>query len=162
MDRIAEYLSVLPTDAARTELTRCCGARRWVEQMLAALPFASDAAVLAAAEREWRSLERKDWLEAFARHPRIGDRATAGWSRDEQSGMNAAAAAVRARIAEGNRLYEEKFGHLFLICATGLTADEIVRELDRRLANPPEEELRNAAAEQAKITRLRLEKLVSR
>jgi OHCU decarboxylase len=157
---VAEHLNGLSEDAARAALTRCCGARRWVEQMLAARPFGSDAALVASAERVWWGLGREDWLEAFARHPRIGERAAEEWSRREQAGVDGTTAAIRADLAERNRAYEERFGHLFLISATGKTADALLGELRRRLANDPATELRIAAGEQAKIIRLRLEKLV--
>ena len=160
----AAYLNSLPMPAARTALGRCCGARRWVEAMLAARPFASDAELLAAAERVWWGLGPTDWLEAFAAHPRIGDRGSGGaltdWARHEQAGADGAAGATLAALAQGNLTYEERFGHVFLISATGKTADEMLGALRGRLANDPATELRVAAAEQAKITRLRLDKLV--
>jgi 2-oxo-4-hydroxy-4-carboxy-5-ureidoimidazoline decarboxylase len=161
----AAYLNSLPMPAARTALGRCCGARRWVEAMLAARPFASDAELLAAAERVWWGLGRTDWLEAFAVHPRIGDRGSGGaltdWARREQAGADGAAGATLAALAQGNLTYEERFGHVFLISATGKTADEMLGALRGRLANDPAAELRVAAEEQAKITRLRLDKLVT-
>ncbi len=115
----AAHLNSLPMPAARTALGRCCGARRWVEAMLAARPFASDADLLAAAERVWWGLGRADWLEAFAAHPRIGDRGSGGaltdWARREQAGADGAARATLAALAQGNLTYEERFGHVFLI-----------------------------------------------
>ena len=158
----ADYLNSLPAVAARSALGRCCNARRWVDAMLAARPFASDAELLATAERVWWGLGRADWLEAFAAHPRIGGRVGAGmdWARREQAGANGAAQATLAALAQGNVTYEERFGHVFLISATGKTADEMLGALRGRLANDPATELRVAAEEQAKITRLRLDKLV--
>ena len=158
----AGYLNSLSIAAARAALGRCCGARHWVDGMLAARPFASDAELLAVAERVWWSLERADWLEAFAAHPRIGARAEAmtDCARREQAGANGAAEATLAALAQGNRTYEERFGHVFLICATGRTADEMLGALRGRLTNDPATELRVAAEEQAKITRLRLDRLV--
>ena len=158
----AAYLNSLPMPAARTALGRCCGARRWVEAMLAARPFASDADLLATAERVWWGLGRTDWLEAFAAHPRIGDRgAMADWARREQAGADGAAVATLAALAQGNLTYEQRFGHVFLISATGKTADGMLGALRGRLTNDPATELRVAAEEQAKITRLRLDKLVT-
>jgi OHCU decarboxylase len=159
--RVAGYLNALSEERARTALQRCCGARHWVDGMLAARPFASDAELLAAAERVWWGLGRADWLEAFAAHPRIGARAEAmtDWARREQAGANGAAEATLAALAQGNRTYEERFGHVFLICATGRTADEMLGALRGRLTNDPATELRVAAEEQAKITRLRLDRL---
>jgi OHCU decarboxylase len=158
---VAEHLNGLPDAEARAALTKCCASARWVAQMLAARPFGSDGALLASADRIWWALGREDWLEAFARHPRIGERAAEEWSRGEQAGVNGATAAIRAELAERNRAYEKRFGHVFLISATGKTAEAMLGELRRRLANDPATELRIAAGEQAKITRLRLEKLVT-
>ena len=161
-ERLAGYLNALSEERARGALGRCCGARHWVDGMLAARPFASDTELLAAAERVWWGLGRADWLEAFAAHPRIGARAEAmtDWARREQAGANGAAEATLAALAQGNRTYEKRFGHLFLICATGRTADEMLGALRARLTNDPATELRVAAEEQAKITRLRLDRLV--
>lgn len=132
--------------------------------MLVARPYASDAHLLATAEELWWALEPADWLEAFEAHPRIGEKAephdpTAGWSAEEQAGVAGAAAATRAALETGNRAYESKFGHVFLVCATGRSAEELRSDLQRRLENEPDLELRVAAGEQAKITRLRLERL---
>lgn len=157
----AEHLNALPAPAASAALGRCCGARRWVEAMLALRPFASDAALFAGAERAWWALGREDWLEAFGAHPRIGQHAADAWARSEQAGVSAAGEDTRAALAQGNRAYEERFGHVFLICATGKSATEMLGALRGRLGNDPAAELRIAAAEQAKITRLRLEKLAA-
>ena len=160
---LALYLNSLSDAAARIALDRCCGAARWVDGMLAARPYASDAAVFEVAERVWWGLAATEWLAAFARHLRIGEGAGAdAWAQREQAGMAGAPAATRAALADGNRDYETRFGHVFLICATGRSAEEMRRELERRLRNDPAAELRVAATEQAKITRLRLEKLVPR
>ena len=158
---VAAHVNGLSEDAARAALTRCCATRRWVEQLLAARPFPSDAALLAEAERVWWRLDRKDWLEAFRRHPRIGEQTAEEWSRREQAGVAEAGAATRAALGRENGAYAERFGYLFLTCATGKTAGELLDELRRRLANDPATELRVAASEQAKITRLRLERLVA-
>jgi OHCU decarboxylase len=166
-DRIAQRLNGLTEEQARATLLKCCASARWADQMLAARPFVDDAAVLGAAERIWHGLARDDWLEAFAAHPRIGDRggedprhvATREWSQREQAGAATADAATRGALAAGNSDYERRFGHVFLICATGRTADEMLAELRRRLEHEPGEEVLVAAAEQARITRLRLERL---
>ncbi|HUO86001.1 MAG TPA: 2-oxo-4-hydroxy-4-carboxy-5-ureidoimidazoline decarboxylase, partial [Thermoanaerobaculia bacterium] len=117
------------------------------------------------AEEIWWQLTAADWLEAFAAHPRIGERAagestSARWSAGEQAGATAAADDVKQAIAAGNRRYEERFGHVFLISAAGRSGSEILAALERRLANEPQRELHEAAAEQAAITRLRLERLL--
>lgn len=135
--------------------------------MLARRPFANEEAVGHAASEIEASLQRADWLEAFTAHPRIGDldslkkkfAATATWAEGEQAGVAGAADEVLLALAEGNRLYEQRFGHIFIVCATGKSAVEMLTLLRARLPNSPEDELGIAAAEQAKITRLRLEKL---
>ena len=146
---------------ATAEFLRCCGAHRWAEGMAAARPFATEADLFAGAERIWNGLAAEDWLEAFAAHPRIGGTANSAWSRAEQAGVEGAGSDVQDELARLNVEYEARFGHVFLICATGRSAAEMLAELRRRLHHPPAEELRLAAAEQAKITRLRLEKLLT-
>jgi 2-oxo-4-hydroxy-4-carboxy-5-ureidoimidazoline decarboxylase len=166
-------LNALAPEAAREALRSCCGAARWVDAMLALRPFASSDALYAAADRIWRGLDRADVLEAFAHHPRIGDRgggdsaraATAtsqAWSAEEQ----ARAAATTATDPDGasalrtlNQQYAARFGYIFIICAAGKSADQILAALRARLPNPPDVELGIAAGEQGAITRLRLEKL---
>jgi 2-oxo-4-hydroxy-4-carboxy-5-ureidoimidazoline decarboxylase len=129
--------------------------------MLARLPYPTDAALYRTARHEWWSLERGDWLEAFAAHPRIGDRSGEDWSRREQSGVSDAAAEIRRALEAGNRDYEERFGYVYVVCATGRSAADLLSDLRRRLANEPAQEIRVAAGEQAKITALRLERLVT-
>jgi 2-oxo-4-hydroxy-4-carboxy-5-ureidoimidazoline decarboxylase len=131
-------------------------------------PFPLLEALFAAAEHCWWRLDREDWHEAFTAHPRIGERAAAhpapgdrGWSAGEQAGATGMEAARAARLAEANREYEERFGWVYLVCATGKSGDEMLDLLEHRLGDDPEHELRVAAAEQAKITRLRLEKLLA-
>jgi allantoicase len=161
-------LNAMSAERARASLTNCCGSSAWVEQMAAARPFGT-ADLFNAADRVWNSLPEDDWREAFAHHPRIGERGRAAaqsaeahrWSAGEQSQAQEAAPETFAALAEGNRAYEERFGYVFLVCATGRTSEEILDALRRRLANDPATELREAAAEQAKITRLRLEKLLT-
>ena len=159
--RISGYLNGLSAESASAELGRCCGASSWVGGMMAARPFDDDTTVFETAGQIWRSLAPDDWREAFEKHPRIGDRAEEKWSRQEQAGVDGASDVIQRELAEGNRKYEERFGHVFLICATGLTAHVMLSELKRRLRNEPERELEIAAAEQGKITRLRLEKLAA-
>lgn len=167
--RIAQHVNALPDAEARAALHRCCASRRWVDAMIAARPYPDDAALLAMADRAWWELAPGDWREAFAAHPRIGDREAAGprhdatrdWSQREQAGTAAADRATLAALARGNREYERRFGHVFLISATGRAADELLAALQRRLGNDPAAELREAAGEQAQITRLRLERLAA-
>lgn len=129
--------------------------------MMLARPFANDAQVFAIAEGAWRGLNQSDWLEAFAAHPRIGGLARDKWAQAEQSGAAAASDTTRKALADGNLEYEKRFGHVFLICATGLSADLMLAELKRRIGNDAAKELELAAGEQEKITRLRLEKLAA-
>jgi len=164
------WLNARSAEEARAALTRCCGSARWVEAMLARRPFSSPAALHREAEDIWAGLGRDDQLEAFAHHPAIaaGDaelRARAGaaadWSKQEQSGAAGADAATLAALRARNIEYRQRFGFVFLVCATGKSAAEMLALVEERLKNDPDTELRVAAAEQAKITRLRLERLGS-
>lgn len=168
-------LSDLPDGEARAELRACCGSSRWVERMLSQRPFKNRDEVFESAAHLWWQLGRQDWLEAFAAHPRIGEDATAGptggptggaalaarWSAAEQSQVSAAELVVKAALAEVNRAYEVRFGHVYIVCATGKSAEELLALARIRLGNDPDTELTVAAAEQAKITRLRLERLLT-
>ena len=140
-----------------------CHSRRWAEQVAGGRPYADVAALQAAADQVWTGLGPDDWLEALAAHPRIGERggASADWSRREQAGVGAADAELQAAIADGNAAYERRFGHVFLISAAGRGAGELLAALQDRLGNDPGTELRVAAGEHRRITRLRLEKLVA-
>jgi OHCU decarboxylase len=157
-------LNSVSQDRARTALSSCCGSRAWVDEMVAERPFASVDALFDAADRVWRGLPRDDKLEAFAAHPRIGERArraegaAAAWSASEQRGVASAARDVRAELARANEEYERRFGYIFIICATGKSADEMLSALLLRLANDPDTEIAIAAEEQRKITKLRLDK----
>ncbi len=161
-------LNVLTAETAAAEFRRCCGSTRWARLMAAARPFASVEAMSADADTIWHGLGPADWREAFAAHPRIGTTVAgragraggAHWSDDEQSGVRTASLAVRERLAKANRDYEARFGYIFIVCATGKSAEEMLAMLERRLRNGPGEELPIAAEEQRKITRLRLAKLV--
>jgi OHCU decarboxylase len=154
-----EMLNALPPAATEQELLRCCASPRWTAALTANRPFKSVEELLTKADEVWWSLEGGDWLEAFAAHPRIGERG-AGWANEEQAGVRGAESAVLGRLNTLNHDYERKFGHVFLIFATGKTAAEMLAELERRLSNDPTTELRIAAGEQARITRLRLQKLL--
>ncbi len=153
---------------AVVELLGCCGSRRWAEGMAGARPYESEGALIEEAERVWWSLGREDWLEAFGGHPRIGERsmeragATEAWAREEQAGTAGASREVRRRLEEGNREYERRFGFVFVVCAAGKSAEEMLEMLMDRLANDGASELREAAEQQGRITRLRLERLLGR
>lgn len=145
-------------------LERCCGSGPWVRRMLARRPFGSLDALLAAAGEEWFALSEAEWREAFAQHPKLGDRealrarfeGTRDLSQREQAGVDDAPDDVLEALAEGNREYFERFGYIFIVCATGLTAGEMLARLRARLANDPAAEILVAAREHARITELRL------
>lgn len=168
MDALKHANAQAPEQAA-ADLLRCCGSSRWAEAMARERPFASAESLFAAADREWWRLGREDWLEAFRHHPKLGDQdalgarfgATRAWAASEQGGVSAAGEKALDALAAGNREYEARFGWIFIVCATGKTADEMLALLGARLENAPDDELRIAAAEQAKITRIRLEKLLA-
>ncbi len=159
----------LEPQAAIDELMRCCGSLRWATIMASSRPFRSEQDLYDAADRVWESLTSEDWLEAFGHHPRIGDveglrskfATTRAWASNEQAGAAVASDEVLEALAAGNRAYEERFGYIFIVCATGKGADEMLAILRDRLDNDPKTELPVAAREQSKITRLRLEKLLS-
>jgi 5-hydroxyisourate hydrolase/2-oxo-4-hydroxy-4-carboxy-5-ureidoimidazoline decarboxylase len=156
-------LNGLDEDVATRELLRCCGSTRWAREMAGARPFTSMEAVTAAADTIWTGLDRADWMEAFAAHPQIGARAEAGdggWAAAEQAGAASASTDVLARLVEANREYEARFGFTFIVCATGKSAEEMLQLLEGRLDNDPLIEVRVAADEQRKITRLRIAKLL--
>jgi allantoicase len=163
------WLNTRTPDKLRAALRDCCGATRWVETMLEGLPFGHTEELLQAADAAFARLQKDDWLEAFRAHPRIGEtpaaaprsRQAAHWSGSEQAGMAAAPAATAAAMADANHQYQERFGYIFIICATGRSAGEMLAAAQARLKNPPEAELPIAAAEQRKITHLRLERLLA-
>jgi OHCU decarboxylase len=159
---LAELNEMSAQDAA-DHLKSCCGSQRWAEEMSARRPFSDIAELHSAADLVWKTLDREDWLEVFGSHPKIGEtREVSDWSRKEQEGMATAANDTKARLARLNREYQERFGFIFIICATGKSADEMVASLEERLQNNPEHEMRIAGQEQVKIVHLRLKKLVDR
>jgi OHCU decarboxylase len=161
-------LNLLPNSEAENELLKCCGSQEWARLVMAARPFESVDDLNARADRVWWSLEQRDWLEAFHSHPKIGEKKAASavavaaqrWSEDEQSGVRNSAQETKEALAKLNRRYEEKFGYIFIVCASGKSSEDMLAILRARLENPADEELLIAAAEQAKITRLRLGKLL--
>lgn len=168
LDAAAAHLDALDEAAARDALTRCCGASRWVNGTLLKRPFGDGAGLLEAARVTWAKMERADVLEAFDHHPRIGaDVAklrekfarTSDWSSGEQASVSEASEAVLTALRDGNVAYEARYGHIFIVCASGKSAAEMLALLQARMDHAPEEELAIAAAEQMKITELRLEKL---
>jgi allantoicase len=164
-----ERFNRLSAAEARKALFNCCGSKKWVEQMIARRPFSSEADLLDASDKMWAGLESRERLAAFRHHPAIGGTRAKGkqsetarrWSAGEQSAAQKASADTLAALAAANRAYHAKFGHVFLICASGKSSEEILKNLEERISNEPEVELRNAAEEQRKITRLRLEKILA-
>lgn len=162
-----EMLNDMGPEEATASLLRLCGSTRWARAVYDRHPFGSAADLHAAAEAAWTGLERNDWLEAFAAHPRIGDvdslrkkyASTAELCSGEQAGVAGADETVLHDLASGNAEYEKRFGHIFLVFATGKSAAEMLAILRARMTKGPEEEFRIACGEQVKITRLRLEKL---
>ena len=163
-----EQLNLLSAGEAENEFLKCCGSKNWARQMTAARPFENVDHLSETAAQVWWALESGDWLEAFHSHPKIGEQKAAAqtaveaqeWSEDEQSGIRNSAQQTMAALAELNRVYEEKFGYIFIVCASGKSSEEMLAILRQRLKNNHDEELRIAAAEQAKITQLRLRKLI--
>ncbi len=162
-----DLLNQLDEQNALEALLKCCGSRRWAELMLASRPFKNEDSLDGEVTKTFAKLDRSDWLEAFAAHPKIGDvdslrkkyGDTKDWAKSEQSGVNGTSQDVLERLSIGNEKYEETFGFIFIVCATGKSASEMLELLELRLGNSPERELKIAALEQEKITRLRLQKL---
>jgi OHCU decarboxylase len=159
--------------AAFEAMLACCGSKRWAQAMVAQRPFASVWALSEAADRAWGAMQEPDWLEAFACHPRIGQREpalaaahtshdpvarSAEWSRQEQLSARAANEMVLAELEADNQRYEQLFGFTYIVCATGKSAVEMLTILKRRLANNRESELSEAAEQQRQIMQIRLGK----
>jgi OHCU decarboxylase len=162
-------LNATTVEDAKAAFKKCCGSTKWAEAMTAQRPFEDVPALMRIGERIWWSLGEPDHREAFAAHPKIGHQSppkpddpetTGRWSRDEQKSTASAAASTLSELADANRAYEQKHGFIFIVCATGRSAEQMLDDLRKRLPRSPAEELRTAAEEQAKITRLRLAKLM--
>jgi OHCU decarboxylase len=164
-----QRLNALPPDALAGHLRACCGSKEWVTRMIALRPFASSSALMSACDEVCRMLTREDWLEAFSHHPRLGesraqvaqDERARAWSAREQAGLATAGENVREALAAANAMYEQEYGYICIISAAGKDPEELLAVTRARLGNTPQIELRIAAEEQRKITRLRLGKLVS-
>jgi 2-oxo-4-hydroxy-4-carboxy-5-ureidoimidazoline decarboxylase len=156
----------LPLEEAATELLSSCGSRAWAAQVAGLRPFSTPEDLFSAADRVWQQLTPDDWMEAFRSHPRIGERhaekattaASAAWSAAEQKNVQGAGAEVRREIEEGNRIYEERFHRIFIVCASGRQPEKILAILKQRLKNDDATELLESAAQQAQILQLRLRK----
>jgi 2-oxo-4-hydroxy-4-carboxy-5-ureidoimidazoline decarboxylase len=161
-------LNILSKEELKEALSKCCGSSTWVNKMLPFFPADDLVELLEDAEEQWYLCSQEDWKEAFAHHPKIGDvdslkkkfASTAEWASGEQSGINTASQKTIEALAEGNQQYEKKFGYIFIVCATGKSAEEMLVMLQTRLQNNPEVEIEIAADEQNKITKLRLEKML--
>ena len=153
----------------KLELSKCCGATAWIDKMAAAFPIKDEQELLKISKQKWSECTEQDWLEAFTHHPKIGDvkslfekfASTAKWASGEQSAVNTATNKIIDELAKGNAQYEQKFGFIFIVCATGKTAEEMLALLNKRMSNSIKKELKIAAGEQQKITQLRLKKLVA-
>jgi allantoinase len=154
-------LNAMPVEEARSDLLRCCGSAKWADRMVRLRPYASVSKLFEEADRIWGETAIDDRFEAFAAHPRIGDSSKSRWSEEEQTRARSAETSVLQELAEANRAYYDRFGFIFIICASGKGAGEMLEALRRRLTNDRETELRNAAEQQRQITRLRLVKLLT-
>ena len=164
-----EGLNKLSDAEAAAEFLKCCGSRTWANQMVSARPFSSVEDLLNKATEIWLALDRSDWLEAFRSHPKIGEKKAAvevstetqKWSGQEQKGIESSSEQTLDELAKLNQEYERRFGYIFIVCATGKSSTEMLALLRSRLSNDAESELKIAACEQAKITEIRLQKLLS-
>ena len=162
-------LNKLPVPELKHALLKCCGSGAWVEKISAEFPFDDVEQLIYRAEVNWYACDETDWREAFEHHPKIGDisslksrfATTADWAQGEQSSLEQAPDSVIEELALENRKYEEKFGYIFIVCATGKSATEMLSLLKERLVYSPEAEIKNAMIEQSKITRIRLKKLLA-
>jgi OHCU decarboxylase len=163
------HFNALPFAEAEKELLNCCGSREWASKLAKQRPFASTAKLIENADRIWFSLQPDDWLEAFRSHPKIGEKKSqqatsteaTKWSEQEQSGVRDASQTTASLLAQLNDEYEKKFGFIFIVCATGKSSEEMLALLRARMNNSPDRELLIAAREQAKISQLRITKLLN-
>ena len=166
--RLADINS-LSVEMLSVELIRCCGSSKWVKQMITARPFIGESDLFEAAEKIWYSCLPSDWLQAFSHHPKIGEKKNLGkkfastkeWASSEQKGVDSASLATLDTLVKLNQDYEKRFGYIFIVYATGKSAGEMLDLLRSRITNSPEEEMKIAMGEQNKITKLRLQKLLS-
>ena len=164
-----DQLNRLSEVDAAAAFEQCCGAAQWVERMVYSRPYESLAEVIETSDTIWEECDVDDYEEAFTHHPKIGDveslakkfANTKAWAVGEQKGVESADRALIEKLAQGNTAYEEKFGYIFIVNATGKSAAEMLAMLETRLKNDPKDEIMIAAGEQNKITRLRLKKLLA-
>jgi 2-oxo-4-hydroxy-4-carboxy-5-ureidoimidazoline decarboxylase len=166
MNAVLARWNGLDAKEAMEEILSCCGSKTWAKRMVSRRPILGEAALLAACDEVCNTLSESDWDDAFRSHPRVGESASntavparsAVWSGEEQQKVDSASDDVRTALAEGNRAYEQRFQRIFIVCATGKSASEILGILQRRLRNAGSMEALEAAGEQRKITQLRLKK----
>jgi 2-oxo-4-hydroxy-4-carboxy-5-ureidoimidazoline decarboxylase len=166
MTQVLAQWNEASTDAAVAQILSCCGSTAWAREMARRRPFHEVSSLPATSDDVWGSLTKADWMEAFLSHPRIGEsKATdssspnsVAWATQEQQKVADTGDAVKIALAEGNREYEKKFGHLFIVCATGKSAPEMLEILQRRMRNNAEVELHEAAEQQRQIMQIRLRK----
>lgn len=166
MNEVVARWNRLSTEEAAEEILPCCGSAAWARELAARRPFSDESSLMIEADEIWRHLGKPDWMEAFSKHPRIGERKapqstsmqSAKWSAQEQQGVATAADVVQSELAEANHEYERRFGRVFIVCATGKSAHEMLDILRRRLRNDDATELNEAVEEQRKITNIRLKK----
>ncbi|KAG5180412.1 putative OHCU decarboxylase [Tribonema minus] len=159
-------LNALPPQRARAELLRCCTCNRWADEVLRHMPFSSESQARNTLDACWAAMGPQEWLEAFSAHPRIGagggdHKKPSGWEAEEQKGAATAGQQVLQGLREWNRKYDDKFGFVFLICATGKSADEMLAALRARYHHHASTEMAVAAEEHRKITQIRFTKLLA-
>jgi len=167
-DALARWNDLQFFEAAE-EILPCCGSKAWARGVAARRPIHDEAALLTTCDEVWKELPESDWMEAFRSHPRIGEShasasalpQSVSWSKTEQQRVSAADDEVKRALAEGNRAYEQRFKRIFIVCASGKSAIEILEILRRRLRNDDKTELQEAAEEQRQIARIRLRKWIS-
>jgi 2-oxo-4-hydroxy-4-carboxy-5-ureidoimidazoline decarboxylase len=163
-ETLADWNKLDPASAVASILP-CCGSARWARELVETRPINTETELLERSDAIWNALSPDDWDEAFRSHPRIGERKAAAataqsskWSSAEQGGVVSSTSEILAALEQGNRRYEQRFGRIYIVCATGKSAEEMLADLQRRLHNEVEAELQEAAEQQRRITRLRLRK----
>jgi 2-oxo-4-hydroxy-4-carboxy-5-ureidoimidazoline decarboxylase len=170
MSEVLARWNHLPAEKAAEEILACCGSTTWARELVARRPLENELSLVAASDEVWSHLGSQDWMEAFSKHPRIGERKapqtasaqSAAWSRQEQQNVAASGEAIQLALAEASQEYERRFGRVFIVCATGKSAPEMLEILRHRLRNDDAAEFREAAEEQRKITNIRLKKWLSK
>lgn len=165
MNLILDTFNGLDNDAALASLMSCCASHRWALSVATLRPFKDEEALFTIADFIWNKMQEPDWMEAFRAHPRIGERKPAQasaqskeWSSQEQAAIHSSHAEILAELASENLRYEKQFGFMYIVCATGKSAEEMLAILQTRLANDRHTELREAAEQQRQITQIRLRK----